>query len=132
MITFQLVMFVIAQVWQSFREQLIRVTSVPGSPSLGAQTRRPSRRLVLVETQHDDGAEPDSDTDSVVYVWEDDHDEDPAQEDDRVEPSHGVAVNRVDHNHDGNLVVAPELGASEVRDPILVQEGRNEPGEGTE
>ena len=58
-----------------------------------AQTRRPSRRLVLVETQHDDGVEPDSDTDSVVYAWEDDHDEDPAQED-------GVAVNRVDHNHD--------------------------------
>ena len=45
-------------------------------------------------------AEPDSDTDSVVCVWEDDHDEDPAHEDDRVEPSHGVAVNRVDHNHE--------------------------------
>ena len=38
----------------------------------------------------------------------------------------------MDHNHDGNLVVAPELGVSEVRDPILVQEGRNVPGEGTE
>ena len=48
-----------------------------------AQTRRPSRRLVLVETQHDDGAEPDSDTDSVVCAWEDDHGEDPAEEDDR-------------------------------------------------
>ena len=54
-----------------------------------AQTRRPSRRLVFVETQHDDGVEPDSDTDSVVYAWEDDHGEDPAQEEDRV-----------DHNHD--------------------------------
>ena len=48
-----------------------------------AQTSRPSRRLVLVETQHDGGAEPDSDTDSVVCAWEDDHGEDPAEEDDR-------------------------------------------------
>ena len=48
-----------------------------------AETRRPSRRLVLVETQHDGGAEPDSDTDRVVFAWEDDHGEDPAEEDDR-------------------------------------------------
>ena len=48
-----------------------------------AQARRPSRRLVLVETQHDGGAEPDSDTDSVVCALEDDHGEDPAEEDDR-------------------------------------------------
>ena len=32
-----------------------------------------------MENQHDGGAEPDSDTD----VWEDDHGEDPAEEDDR-------------------------------------------------
>ena len=48
-----------------------------------AQARRPSRRLVLVETQHDGRAEPDSDTDSVVCALEDDHGEDPAEEDDR-------------------------------------------------
>ena len=44
------------------------------------QARRPSRRFVLV---HDGGAEPVSDTDSVVCALEDDHGEDPAEEDDR-------------------------------------------------
>ena len=39
------------------------------------QTRRPSRWLVLVETQHD-GVEFDSDTDTVVGVYDD---EDPPQ-----------------------------------------------------
>ena len=41
-----------------------------------AQTRRPSRRLVLVETQVGGGAR----FGRVVYAWEDDHGEDPAEE----------------------------------------------------
>ena len=83
--TIQLEMLVMAQVLQSWREQLMRrVMIVLGSPNLlEARAKSPSRRLVLAETQHDGGVEPDSDTDSVVYAWEDHHGEDPAEEDDR-------------------------------------------------
>ena len=56
----------------------VRVAEIAEAP-----TRSPSRRVVFVETQHDGEAEPDSDIDSVVYAWEDDHGEDPAEEDDR-------------------------------------------------
>ena len=88
-----------------------------------AQTRRPSRRLVLVETQHDDGVEFDSDTDSVMGAWEDD-DEDPAQED-----------ARVDHNHENPLVpevhpavpaVIPNMVLSESANSMSDSEGPSE------
>ena len=53
------------------------------SPSL----QRPRQGIqvdgLCLDTQHDGGSEPDSDTDSVVCAWEDDHGEDPAEEDDR-------------------------------------------------
>ena len=84
-------------------------------------------RLVQVDgwclwTQHDDGAEPDSDTDSVVYAWE--------------EPSHGVAVNRVDHNHDDPpfpevrqavlLEIIPNIVLSESASSMSDSEGPSE------